>query len=583
MQRPRVELIACVAFVAVPLLLRGQEKTVPADAQRGLVGRWKLAGDTRDYSGSGNHAKNHNVDLNGAGPEEMPSGRFNGRSSFLEVPASPSLKFGKGDFSLAAWVHTDRALDDIPGDIISQYDPARRRGFHLTLKTNAGVTFNHANDRHLQFSIDDNRETSWIDCGRPGKAILAFALAVHEGSLYAGTCEPGKNESGRVYRYGGGQRWIDCGSPSPCNAVTAMAVFDGKLFVGTGKYRLAGSALVESDNPHLGGKVFRYDGDNRWVDCGQLPDVEAVGGMVVFQDRLYATSLYKPAGFFRYDGGTKWNSCGTPDGKRVEALGIYNGYIYATSYDGGRVYRFDGRTWTDCGQLGDPKENTQTYSIAVHNGRLYVGTWRSGRVYRFEDVNRWTDVGRLGQELEVMGMLVHNGRLLAGTLPLAEVYQYQEGANWKRLVQLDRTPEVRYRRAWTMAEHQGRVFCSTLPSGHIYAFAAGGGVAWEQPFPAGWHHIAAVKTNKELKLFVDGRLVATQSVSTGEFDLSSDAPIRIGLGANDYFNGRLRDVRLYRRALEEAEIHDLSQGKSAMVRVLIETEVGRIDVELEAL
>ena len=33
---------------------------------------------------------------------------------------------------------------------------------------------------------------------------------------------------------------------------------------------------------------------------------------------------------------------------------------------------------------------------------------------RFEDVNRWTDVGRLGEELEVMGMLAHNGRLIAG-------------------------------------------------------------------------------------------------------------------------------------------------------------------------
>jgi hypothetical protein len=44
-------------------------------------------------------------------------------------------------------------------------------------------------------------------------------------------------------------------------------------------------------------------------------------------------------------------------------------------------------------------------------------------VYRFEDVNRWTDAGRLGEELEVMGMLVHKGHLIAGTLPLAEVYR----------------------------------------------------------------------------------------------------------------------------------------------------------------
>jgi hypothetical protein len=533
----------------------------PVDLQRGLVGHWKLNGDPKDQSGNDNHAKNLGVELQAAGPDGKPGGKFNGRASYLEVPAHRSWNLGKRDFSAAAWVCLDRNPDDLPGDLISQYDPVRRRGFHLTIKSNTGVTFNQANDRNLQFSIDDNRETPWIDCGRPGKAILAFALAVHDGSLYAGTCEPGKGESGRVFRYGGGERWIDCGSPASCNAVTAMAVFDGHLYVGTGKYRLAGSSLQESENPHVGATIFRFDGGKSWIECGKLPNAEAVGGMVVFRGRLYASSLYKPAGFFRYEGHDKWTDCGTPDGKRVEALGIYNGYLYATSYDGGRVFRFDGKAWTDCGQLGDPKENTQTYSIAVHHGRLYVGTWRSGRVYRFEDINRWTDVGRLGQELEVMGMLVHNGRLLAGTLPLAEVYAYDGQTKWARLTQLDHTPEVRYRRAWTMAEHAGRVFCSTLPSGHVYAYRAGAGVSWDSTFPAGWHHVAAVKSNDQLKLFVDGKLVGNASFNIADYDLDSNAPLRIGFGANDYFDGRLSDVRIYQRALHEAEIGGLFRDK----------------------
>ena len=546
-------LLISVSLAFLANELPAQDKQ-PIDLQRDLVGHWKLIGDAKDHSGNGNDAKNHGVEL-------KASGLFNGRSSFLEVPAKATWKLGKSDFSVAAWVHTERDLDDVPGDLVSQYDPVRRRGFHVTLKSSLGVTFNHANDRNLQFNIDDNRETKWIDCGKPGKAILAFALAVHDESLYAGTCEPGKNESGRVYRYGGGQKWIDCGAPAPCNAVTSMAVFDGKLFAGTGKYRLGGSALTESANPHLGGKVFRYDGGNRWIDCGQLPNLEAVGGMVVFRGRLYASSLYKPAGFFRYEGDAKWTDCGVPDGKRVEALGVYNGFLYATSYDVGHVYRFDGKSWTDCGQLGDPKENTQTYSMAVHHGRLYVGTWRSGRVYRFEDVNRWTDVGRLGEVLEVMGMLVHNGRLLAGTLPLAEVYSFESEGNWKRLAQLDRTPEVMYRRAWTMAEHGGQVFCSTLPSGHVYAYRAGAGVAWDQTFPPGWHHVAAVRTGGELKLSIDGKVVGSSSSASADFDLDSDAPLRIGFGANDYFNGRLRDLRLYRRALSAGELQLLAQGK----------------------
>ena len=70
--------------------------------------------------------------------------------------------------------------------------------------------------------------------------------------------------------------------------------------------RVAGSGQPESPNTTLGGRVFRYDGGTKWTDCGRLPDTEAVGGLVVYQGKLFASSLYKPAGFFRYEGGTKW-------------------------------------------------------------------------------------------------------------------------------------------------------------------------------------------------------------------------------------------------------------------------------------
>ena len=519
-------------------------------AEQGPVGHWPLIGDAKDISGNGYHALNRGADL------KVDGAIFDGRGAYLEVPTKGKLSFGLGDFSLACWVHTEHALDDVPGDIASLYDLAQRRGFHLTIKSSA-VTTSQANARHLQFGIDNNKQSGWSDCGRPGNAILAFALATHEGQLYAGTCEPGKNESGRVYRYAIAKKWIDCGSPDASNSVTALAVHDGKLYAGTGKYRLGGSALKESENLNLGGGIYRYDGASKWTSCGQLPNTEALGGFVVYRGKLYASSLYKPAGFFRYEGETKWTDCGTPAGKRVEALAVYDGFLYASSYDGGRVYRYDGKTWTDCGLLGD---NTQTYSFAVHHGKLYVGTWPSGRVYRFEDVNRWKDVGRLGNEKEVMGMIVHNGRLLAGTLPLAEVYQYEADDQWKKLAQLDTTPNVTYRRAWTAAEHQGRVYFSTLPSGHIHSIAMGRSTTWEHEFPAGWHHVAAIKRGESLELYVDGKRVAVSDPFTPAlFDLNTDAPLRLGAGANDFLRGKLREVRLYQRALSDVEIGGLAR------------------------
>jgi hypothetical protein len=150
-----------------------------------------------------------------------------------------------------------------------------------------------------------------------------------------------------------------------------------------------------------------------------------------------------------------------------------------------------------------------------------------------------------------MGMLVHNGRFLAGTLPLAEVYSYEGGATWQLTGRLDHTPDVTYRRAWTMAEHAGEVFCSTLPSGKIFACSVGKQVQWGQALPGGWQHIAAVKSSGRLALYLNGKEVAATDWSADEaYDLGSEAPLRLGTGSTGPFNGKLRDVRLYHSALD---------------------------------
>ncbi len=534
-----------------------------ASPERDLVAHWPLAGGPREMrSGRLAHVRGK-VDFE----TDPASALFDTADSALEVPADQAPNLGNADFTLSTWLKCDDTSGALSGDLLCQYDLSKRRGFHLTLKSSAGITTNQANWRHLQFGIDDNRTSDWRDCGRPGNAILAFALAVHEGALYAGTCEPGKNESGRVYRYAGGQQWIDCGAPDGSNSVTALAVYRHRLYAGTGKYRLAGSALPESENATLGGRVFCYEGGQHWTPCGELPETEAVGGLVVFRDRLYASSLYKPAGFFRYEGESTWTALSVPEAmdrgtsaqgpQRVEALTVHEGFVYASSYDSGHVYRFDGDTWTDCGRLAD---NTQTYSFVRYEGRLLVGTWPSGRVYRFEEVGRWTDLGRLGEELEVMGMIVHNGRLLAGTLPLAEVYSYEGESTWKRLARLDNTPDVKYRRAWTMAEHDGEVYCSTLPSGKVFAFAAGRQAGWGRALSSAWHHIAAVRSADRLTLFVDGEQVAqTPRFDASGYQLENRVPLRIGSGTNGTLHGRLADVRIYRRALAAEEIQALAR------------------------
>ncbi len=558
------------AAAALILWIFSRGMAITAHAEDGLIAHWPLADDGRDISGNGLHATAHGIDFTAAGPSKrVPrSAGFDGRASWLEIEDNDHLRLNHHDFTVAAWVFTDPTVDDVPGDIVSQYDVRSRRGFHLSLKTNTGVTFSQPNLRQLQFGIDQNRTAeSWVDCGRPGKALLAFAMCTFDGHLYVGTCEPGKNDAGHVYRYASDQQWIDCGSPDKSNTVTSLAEFNGHLYAGTGKYRVAGSSLPESENTFVGGSVYRYDHESGWIDCGKLFQTDAVGGLAVFQGNLYATSLYHPAGFFRYEGDQVWTVCELPArppglpgdsaSMRVEAIAAFNGALYGTSYDGGRVFRFDGQQWVDCGQLGD---NTQTYSLAVVAGQLYVGTWPSGRVYRFKEPNQWDDCGRLGDELEVMGMLVHNGRLLGGTLPLAEVYQFDGQSRWQKLACLDQTPDVRYRRAWCMAEFGGQVFCSALPSGKVYSWRAGRIAMADQMLPDGWHHIAAIRGGDSLRIFVDGRQVAEESgFQPTDFDLSCQRPLKIGFGPNDFFQGRLSMVRLYKRALTADEIQTIAE------------------------
>jgi hypothetical protein len=535
----------------VPLLL-GQAPP-PAD-DRDLAGWWRLAGDADDSSANRLATTNHGVKFLAKGPDgKSPAATFDGRDSYLRV--KPAFRLGTGDFTISLWLRAD---DSPGGDLVSWYDAKKRAGFHLSLRTNTGVTTCQPNARQLQFGLDAGSEPVWRDEGRPGDAVLAFALATHDGHLYAGTATNADGGVGRVFRYDGPGRWADCGAPDACNAVTAFAAHRGKLYAATSKYRFAGSSLPESKNTRPGGGVYRHDGGSRWAEVGRLPGTEAVGGMVEFNGRLYATSLYRPASFFRYEADGKWTSLPVPGGKRVEALGVFDGHLWATSYDGGHVYRFDGAAWKDYGRLGD---NTQTYSFAVHHGRLCVGTWPSGKVFRLKGES-WEDLGRLGDELEVMGMLVHNGQLYAGTLPLAEVYRYDGGTTWTRTARLDHTPAVKYRRAWTMAQYKGRLFCSTLPSGRVHSMAAGPCVTHDRELPAGWRHVAAVRQGGALRLYVDGKPAAeSERFDPAKFDLATSEPLRIGAGAGDSFRGDLSDVRLYRRALGAEEVGRLAGAR----------------------
>jgi len=534
------------------------EDTAMASVDDGLIGHWPLAGDCRDHSGNGNDGVNHGADLDAAGPggELTGAALFDGRESWIEVPDSRSLRPGDGDFTVSTWLHTDEKLTDVVGDILSKYDPQARRGLNLSVITHAGMTSSQSNYRTLFFGVDDAHTTGWEDLGRVGQAVLISSMCVFDGDLYVGTCEPSAGQSGRVYRHLAGGEWQNCGSPDGSNSVMAMAVFDGRLYAGSAAYNTRGSLLPAAENTEPGGHVFRYEGGQSWTDCGQIPEARAAYCLTVFDGALYGIAMYVP-GVFRWDGEQGWEYCGTPGDQRSMALAVHNGSLWVSGNGSAGVLRYlGGENWEFCGRQ---EENSQTYSFAIHEGRMYVGTWPDGSVHRYEGGEQWTNVGRMGEEKEVMGLAIYNGKLYGGTLPLGQVYRFDGPGAWTLTGQLDTTPDVTYRRAWTMAIHGGWLYAGTLPSGHVHRMRAGHALSLDRELPAGWRHVAAVRDHGALHLYLDRERVARSAAGDpADYSIDTDRPLRLGFGPHDYLNGSLSDLRLYGRALGARDIATLA-------------------------
>ncbi|MBA4852719.1 LamG domain-containing protein [Emticicia sp. BO119] len=101
--------------------------------------------------------------------------------------------------------------------------------------------------------------------------------------------------------------------------------------------------------------------------------------------------------------------------------------------------------------------------------------------------------------------------------------------------------------------NSGWQFTSYNSWGAYYATSTTGLVANQ------WVHLTAVRTYQQLKLYVNGNLVAT-SYSTDNIPFKTSDIGRIGAsssGLSNYFNGKIDDVRLYKGALNDEEVYAL--------------------------
>lgn len=540
-------------------------------SENGLVAHWPLEGDAKDRSDHGFDAVNHHVDLK--------TGTFNGRDAYLEVPSAAALNFGKGDFSIALEVSMQEKLDDVLGDLMSKFDPKSRQGFVLTTKSNTSGYNGPSNERNLFFGTDHATTGKWTDCGRPGGVTNSSdALTVFNGDLYVGTVDAPKQEDrAHVYRYRGGQDWEDCGQlgEGKVPGVYAMVVHHGELYAAT-----AGPHGGKKTNQGSYARVYRYQGDKQWEDIGQPGEQYRVNALASFDGKLICTAIHtggNSGGPFVYAGNKTWKPLGNSPG-RIHCLTVQDGKLYG-AYPHGEVFVFEDGDWKS---LGNPyvteKDCNQLHAMGVYQGELYVGTWPFGKVSIWRG-GHWVDVGRMGDSTETVGLIVYNGSFYAGSIPRAEVFRYDGPNRWTSLRKLFDPPNYDvdkdvedWSRASSLTVFQDKMFVSTADCyramlsktkpdeirGKVYSYKVGEGVSYDRDLGTGWKQVAAVRAGDQLKIYVDGELAATQP-NVQSLDVSSDAPLRIGFGPQSYFQGQLRNVRLYNRALNRGEVNTIRQ------------------------
>lgn len=545
-----------------------------------LIGYWPLRDDAKDHSGHGLDGVEHGA--------ARTDGRFDGRSSYVEIPPGAAFNLGRKDFTVAAWIRADDPALDITGDVVGLWDADRRKGFTLCVKGSAGGYNSHGSERNLHFGIDDADLGPWEDCGRPNLTsnYVSNSLTVFNGDLYAATSDATTPEQWcHVYRYAGGQEWEDCGrvGDGKTRGVGPMVVHDGRLCAATWSYD-----WVRVDKDDLDScRVYRYAGGQEWEDLGQPGACRRLFGIASYAGRLFVVGDDNRC--WVYEGDRTW----IPSREfrsLVHPMAVHDGRLYVGEFGDGRqrdgsfrqaeVFTFDGQQWSSAGHpMGPDDREDQIHALHVYQGLLHATTWPRGKVAALEPDGSWRDCGRLGLSTESNALNVYNGKLYAGTIPRGEVYRFEGGTRWTRIGRFcpDELAEAddprlsqRWGRVTSLTAYSGKLFASVgsytssiqdAPPdarGRVFAIRAGQSVSYDRDIGGEWRHLAAVRRGNRAELFLDGELVSHANGAADRYDLTSAAPLRIGFGPTDFFSGSIREVRLWATALDQARISTLA-------------------------
>ena len=188
------------------------------------------------------------------------------------------------------------------------------------------------------------------------------------------------------------------------------------------------------------------------------------------------------------------------------------------------------------------------------SGATRITTTQFGKALSFSGTNNWVTINDSASLDLTTGMTL-------------EAWVYPTSLNgWKTMLMKEQTGFASY---WLYAnDDAGRPSNVVNVGGTVRQLSAGSHLPTNT-----WTHLAATYDGSTQKLYVNGVLVGSRS-QTGAIALSSGA-LRIGGNSvwGEYFTGYIDEVRIYNRALSQAEI--ASDSKIAVVGLVVSTSANR--------
>ena len=484
-----------------------------------------------DRSGRGNHG----YLLNGASWDSGPSFgavRLNGVDDLVFVESTPMEMHTWNGITVAAWVQNDAGAEGRTHDIVSFWDYPRSRSWVLTHhRTNeyfwevagkgsvSGGTVS-TDWTHVVGTYDGAALRLYVGGKRvASKNVGSGALPASTADLLVGGQQDlsnffrGRMGPVRVYSralsateitdlFAAGSPQGDTTPPSAPANVTAAETETHKVVL-----NWTASVDPESDvayyNVYRDGVDVGDSTDPTFADAGLDASTTYVYEVAAVNGEGLESARSMPPLFVT----TPSDTIGDPDLMVRLLFDEGEGGIAFDSSSGANDGRIVGATW----ESGAVRLDGRNDSVVVDAAPLAMDTWR---------------------EITVVGWVRNDRGRGAGTDDIVGWWDYPRS------------------RSWVLTHHRNNKYFWEI-SGKGYV--TGGQVSTAPVMVVGTYD------GGTLKLYVDGALVASKSVSGGALPFST-ADLIVGGQANgsNWFDGSIDEICIYRRALTAAEIRDLA-------------------------